>query len=134
LLNWQANASERIQLMRQINFLIIFAMCLALVLFSMENTEPASIKIIQDVQVQAPLAIELILAMGLGAALAWVFSIWTRLQQQLESRKVIRQVRSKEEQIQKLEQDLERYKAEIEERQLPVLSASQAMTEGVLVD
>jgi uncharacterized integral membrane protein len=134
LLNWQANASERIQLMRQINFLIIFAMCLALVLFSMENTEPASIKIIQDVQVQAPLAIELILAMGLGAALAWVFSIWTRLQQQLESRKAIRQVRSKEEQIQKLEQDLERYKAEIEERQLPVLSASQAMTEGVLVD
>jgi uncharacterized integral membrane protein len=134
LLNWQANASERIQLMRQINFLIIFAMCLALVLFSMENTEPASIKIIQDVQVQAPLAIELILAMGLGAALAWVFSIWTKLQQQLESRKVIRQVRSKEEQIQKLEQDLERYKAEIEERQLPVLSASQAMTEGVLVD
>jgi uncharacterized integral membrane protein len=134
LLNWQANASERIQLMRQINFLIIFAMCLALVLFSLENTEPASIKIIQDVQVQAPLAIELILAMGLGAALAWVFSIWTRLQQQLESRKAIRQVRSKEEQIQKLEQDLERYKAEIEERQLPVLSASQAMTEGVLVD
>lgn len=120
--------------MRQINFLIIFAMCLALVLFSLENTEPVSIKIIQDVQVQAPLAIELILAMGLGAALAWVFSIWTRLQQQLESRKAIRQVLSKEEQIQKLEQDLERYKAEIEERQMPVLSASQAMTEGVLVE
>ena len=134
LLNWQANASLRIHLMRQINFLIIFAICLALVLFSLENTEPASIKIIQDVQVQAPLAIELILAMGLGAALAWVFSIWTRLQQQLESRKAMRQVLSKEEHIQKLEQDLERYKADIEERQMPVLSASQAMTEGVLVE
>lgn len=111
--------------MRPINFVIIFAVCLALVLFSLENTEPAAIHIVQDVQVQAPLAIELILAMGLGAVLAWLFSVWTRLQQQLSSRKTLRQIRSKEEHIEKLEQDLERYKAEIEEQQIPVLSATQ---------
>jgi uncharacterized membrane protein YciS (DUF1049 family) len=117
--------------MRQINFLIIFALCLALVLFSLENTEPAVIRIVNGVQVQAPIAIELILAMGLGAILAWLFSIWTRLQQQLQSFKAKRQIRSKEEQIQKLEQDVERYKAEIEQLELPALSPSKAFTEEV---
>ncbi len=117
--------------MRQINFLIIFAMCLALVLFSLQNTEPAVIHIVKDVQVQAPIAIELILAMGLGATLAWIFSIWMRLQHQLESFRAKQQLRSKEEQIEKLEQDVERYKAEIEQLQLPALSASKSLTEEV---
>jgi uncharacterized integral membrane protein len=120
--------------MRQINFLIIFAACLALVLFSLENSEPVAIRILQDVQVQAPLSIELILAMGFGAVLAWIFSIWTRLQRQLESRKAVRQIRSKEEEIQKLEQTVERYKVEIEQQQLPALSASKPLTEGALVE
>ncbi len=120
--------------MRPINFLMIFALCLALVLFSLQNTEPAVVRIVKDVQVQAPLAIELILAMGLGAVLAWLFSIWARLQKQLESRKVIREIRSKEERIEQLEQDVERYKAEIEEKQLPVLSASKSLTEGALAE
>ncbi len=120
--------------MRPINFLMIFALCLALVLFSLQNTEPAVVRIVKDVQVQAPLAIELILAMGLGAVLAWLFSIWARLQKQLESRKVIREIRSKEERIEQLEQDVERYKAEIEEQQLPVLSASKSLTEGALAE
>ncbi len=120
--------------MRQINFLIIFAFCLALVLFSLENTEPAAIRIVPEVQVQAPIAIELILAMGLGAVLAWFFGVWTRLQQQLASHKALRQIRSKEERIEKLEQDVERYKAEIEQQQLPVLTASKPLTEGALAE
>ncbi len=120
--------------MRQINFLIIFAVCLALVLFSLENTEPTVIRVVKDVQIQAPLSIELILAMGLGATFAWIFSIWTRLQQQLQSRKAMRQMRSKEEQIEKLAQDVERYKAAIEENSLPVLSASTSLSEGALVE
>jgi uncharacterized integral membrane protein len=120
--------------MRQINFLIIFAVCLALVLFSLENTEPTSIQIVEGVQVQAPLAIELILAMGLGATLAWIFSVWARLQQQLASRQTVHQMRSKDERIQELEQNVERFKAEIEEQRLPVLSASKSLTEGVLTE
>lgn len=120
--------------MRQINFLIIFAFCLALVLFSLENTEPAAIRIVPEVQVQAPLAIELILAMGLGAILAWFFGVWTRLQQQLASYQVMRQIRSKEERIEKLEQDVERYKAEVEQQQLPVLTASKPLTDGALAE
>jgi cob(I)alamin adenosyltransferase len=46
----------------------------------------------------------------------------------------MRQIRSKEERIQKLEQDVERYKAEVEEQQLPVLAASKSLTEGTLVE
>ncbi len=117
--------------MRQINFLIIFAMCLALVLFSLQNTEPAVIRIVNGIQVQAPLAIELILAMGLGAILAWLFSIWARLQQQLDSLKAKRQIRTKEQRIEQLEQDIERYKTELEQLQLPALSASKSLTEEV---
>ncbi|MGB7441194.1 MAG: LapA family protein [Coleofasciculaceae cyanobacterium] len=120
--------------MRQINFLIIFALCLALVLFSLENTELTSIRVIQGVEVEAPLAIELLLAMWFGAVLAWFFSIWTRLLRQLESRQIIRQVRSKDERIQELEQDFENYKAEIEEKKNLLLSPSESITEEAVTD
>ncbi|HAX88543.1 MAG TPA: DUF1049 domain-containing protein [Cyanobacteria bacterium UBA11370] len=119
--------------MRQINFLIIFAVCLALVLFSMENTEPVVIRIIDGVEIEAPLAIELIFAMGFGAVLAWIFSVWTRLTRTLESRQVLREIRSKDERIQELEQDVERYKAEIEVEPEP-LSSSEAITEVAMVE
>ncbi|MBW4574471.1 MAG: LapA family protein [Aphanothece sp. CMT-3BRIN-NPC111] len=108
--------------MRQINFLIIFALCLALVLFSLENTESAVIQIVQGIQVQAPLSIELIFAMGVGAVIAWLFSVWIRLQRLIESREQIRQSRQKDQRINELEQDIERYKAEIEQHQLPQAS------------
>jgi uncharacterized integral membrane protein len=110
--------------MRQINFLLIFTVLLALVLFSLENTEPAAIQIVQGVEVQAPLCIELILAMGLGAVLAWIFSIWTRLVRSLESGKQLRQMRAKDERIQELEENIEHYKAEIEERRSLPLNAT----------
>lgn len=121
-------------MMRQLNFLIIFATCLALVLFSLQNTEPVAIQIVEGIKFQAPLSIELILAMGLGAILAWVFNIWSRLLRYMDSREALREVRSKEERIQQLEQDVERYKAEVEEQQLPALSASQSVTEGALAE
>ncbi|MCL1475949.1 LapA family protein [Argonema antarcticum A004/B2] len=112
--------------MRAVNFLIIFVSCLALVLFSLENTEPAVIKVIKGVDLQAPLCIELIVAMGLGAILAGMFSVWFRMLRLLESRKQIRQIREKDSRIQKLEKDLEQYKVEISENdpQLPAGSES----------
>jgi hypothetical protein len=107
--------------MRQINFVIIFVVCLALVLFGIENTEPAVIKIVEGVQVQAPLSVELILAMGIGATLAWVFSVWTQLQRLVDRK----EVRLRDTRIESLEQDIERYKAEILEQQR-LLPAAQA--------
>jgi uncharacterized integral membrane protein len=100
--------------MRQINFVIIFVICLALVLFGIQNTEVTVIHIIEGVQIQAPLSIELILAMGVGAVLAWVFSVWTQLQRMIDKGK---EVREKENRIQQLEDDVERYKTEIQENQ-----------------
>ncbi|MCG9893460.1 MAG: LapA family protein [Thermosynechococcaceae cyanobacterium MS004] len=100
--------------MRQVNFFLIFVISLALVLFGIENTQLVNINIIQGVEVKAPLAIELILAMGIGAVLAWVFSVWAGLQSTLETRQVLGE---RDEEIEILQADLERYKAELEEQQ-----------------
>ncbi|MBD1939863.1 LapA family protein [Microcoleus sp. FACHB-68] len=102
--------------MRPLNFVIIFVLCLALVLFSIENTQPATIQIIEGIQFQAPISIELILAMGIGAVLAWLFGVWTRLQRLLVARQDIRQIRKQDNRIQELEQDVERYKAELQDQ------------------
>ncbi len=101
--------------MRQVNFFIIFVIVLALVLFSIENTESVPIKIIHGVTVQAPLCIELIVAIGFGAVMAWVFSVWTQVQRIITVR---REMGEREEQIANLEEDLERYKAALEEQRL----------------
>lgn len=110
--------------MRSLNFFFIFLICLALVLFSIENTEPTAIQVIKGVQIKAPLCVELIVATGLGAVLAWLFSLWSRMQRTLASRQEIRQVREKQQRIQELEQDIERYKAEVEAKQ-PLLESAE---------
>lgn len=111
--------------MRQVNFVIIFVICLALVLFGIENTEPAVIHIIEGVQLQAPLCIELLVAMGIGAVLAWVFSVWTQLQRMLDSG---REIQQRDTRIEALEQDVQRYKVELEEQQR-LLPASKTIVE-----
>jgi uncharacterized integral membrane protein len=118
--------------MLQLNFVIIFVISLAFVLFGIENTEPAVIHIVRGVQIQAPLSIELILAMGIGAVLAWVFSVWTGLQDMLEARKTDEQIEQKEQLIHELEQNIEEYKAEILEqrRLLPARETLVAETEA----
>lgn len=113
--------------MRQINFLIIFVFCLALVSFSLENTQTASIQIIDGLQVEAPLSVELIIAMGVGALLAWVFSTWMRFQRLLESRRESKEIRQRDDRIQALEKDVERYKREIQEQlRLPPAPTTEA--------
>jgi uncharacterized integral membrane protein len=112
--------------MRQINFVIIFVICLALVLFGIENTEPVVIRILKDVQVQAPLSVELLLATGIGAAFAWVFSVWTQVQRVLESGK---QIQQRDIRIEELERDIQRYKVQLEEQQ-HLLPASQSVTDA----
>jgi uncharacterized integral membrane protein len=94
---------------RQLNFVVIFIVALALVLFALENTAPASIQIIPQLKVEAPIAVELILAMGLGAVLAWIFSVWSGLQKSIE-------MRNKNVQIQNLQETVQNLSVEIEER------------------
>lgn len=108
--------------MRQLNFVLIFVICLALVLFGIENTEIVSIKIFEGLELKAPLSVELILAMGVGAVLAWVFSVWVQVQSTLSTQEAMGE---QEEQIEELQADIERYKAELEEQQrlLPSVSS-----------
>ncbi|MGD1943570.1 MAG: lipopolysaccharide assembly protein LapA domain-containing protein [Leptolyngbyaceae cyanobacterium] len=111
--------------MRQINFVVIFVISLALVLFGIENTDPTTIHIVQGIDLEAPLCVELIVSMGIGAVLAWVFSVWVQVQGYLGPGK---QMEQSEVRIQELERDVERYRVELEEQQ-PMLPAS-ANTDG----
>lgn len=95
--------------MRQLNFIVIFIVALALVLFSLQNTSLVFIQIIPQLTVEAPLAVELILAMGLGAILAWIFGVWGALQKSIE-------MRNKNVQIQNLQETVQSLSVEIEER------------------
>lgn len=103
--------------MRILNFVVIFASGLALVLFSIENTELTTIQILPGYEVQAPLAIELILAMGIGATLAWLYSIWSRLTRQIATFGQKRELKKKEKEIETLNKDVETYKIQLEEQQ-----------------
>jgi uncharacterized integral membrane protein len=113
--------------MRQVNFVVIFVICLALVLFAIENTDPATIHVISGVDIQAPLSIELILSMGIGAVLAWVFSVWVQVQGYFN---VTPQVQQRELRIQQLEEDVERYRVELEEQKLMLPAASAAQEDA----
>jgi uncharacterized integral membrane protein len=95
---------------------IIFVISLALVLFGIENTDPAVINIIPGKHIQAPLCVELILSMGIGAVMAWVFSVWTGVLSLMESRQTKEVLQEKEQLIEELEQNIEQYKAELQEQ------------------
>ncbi len=112
--------------MRQLNFVMIFIFCLAFGLFTIENTELGTIYIVPGLQVQAPIAVELFLAIGLGAIFAWLFSIWTRLQRLLVYNQ---QVRQKNLQIKELENKVEQYQAEVQSLQLALPPAGNSLKE-----
>ncbi|MEB3178327.1 MAG: LapA family protein [Nostocaceae cyanobacterium] len=71
----------------------------------------ATLQLIPNVKVQAPVSVELVLAMGLGAVLAWLYSVWARLVQTIVS---YQKVRQKNAEIKKLEQNLQQYQQEIQ--------------------
>ncbi|MGB7248391.1 MAG: LapA family protein [Phormidesmis sp.] len=102
--------------MKQVNFVVIFVICLALVLFGIENTTPSVIHVVNGLDFEAPLSVELIIAAGIGATLAWVYSLWVHLQGVAQK---IPEIEQRELKIQQLEEDVERYKVELE--QLPML-------------
>lgn len=123
--------SRGLLVMRAINFSIIFAFCLALALFSLENTDPVVIRIVEGVEIQAPLSIALILTLGAGGILAWMFGIWNRLLRQLEYRKQMSQMQAKDERIEELEKDLDQYKSEVESLALAASTAAIVKEEPV---
>ena len=107
--------------MKQINFLLIFLVCLALAIFTLQNTQATTIKLIEGIELEAPLSVEILISIGLGAILAWLFSLWSRMQHTIENFGQIREINSRNKRIQELQEDVERYQEEIAQRaSLPV--------------
>lgn len=96
--------------MKQINFVVIFAMTMALVLFALQNPSNAKIQILPNFAVETSIAIEIIAAMGVGAILAWIFSVWGNIQRAIELGK-------KDKQIQKLQTQINELQTKTEEKQ-----------------
>ena len=107
--------------MKQINFLLIFLVCLALVIFTLQNTQLTTVKLIEGIELEAPLSVELLIAIGLGAVLAWLFNLWSRIQYTIQSFRQMREISSRNKRIQELQEDVERYEEELKQRaSLPV--------------
>ena len=101
--------------MRQINLLLFFALCLGLALFSIENTQTVTVNLIPGQQFEAPLSIELLIAAGLGALLAWLFTVLEKFQRQVESWTTRRKLKKQSKKIEKLEQTIADLQAEPED-------------------
>ncbi|MGD1716315.1 LapA family protein [Hydrocoleum sp. CS-953] len=113
--------------MKPINFLLIFIVCLALVIFSLQNTQLTTIKLIEGIELEAPLSVELVIATGLGAVLAWLFNLWSRVQNTIGSLGQMREIRTRNKRIQELQEDVERYEEELKQR--ASLPASETLSE-----
>ncbi|NJL00585.1 MAG: LapA family protein [Spirulinaceae cyanobacterium SM2_1_0] len=119
--------------MRQLNFFIIFVFCLAIALFAQENVQVIAIQLLPGIRVQVPLAIELLLTMGFGAGLAWLFAVWTSWQQQLVLKQQLEEIRDQREQIAALETEVANYQGKLkgEIKSQPLLPASDLVAELV---
>ncbi|NEO87652.1 MAG: LapA family protein [Spirulina sp. SIO3F2] len=104
--------------MRQLNFVLIFVVCLAIALFCLQNTDPVMIQLIPGYQVESPLAVELLITLGIGAVLAWMFSLWTQLQQQLSAFQDYQLVKSRDRRIKDLEKEVKNYQDKLEKQQV----------------
>ncbi|MDJ0771825.1 MAG: LapA family protein [Mastigocoleus sp. MO_167.B18] len=113
---------------RQLNFVIIFILGLGLVLFAIQNSEPATIQILPNLEVKAPVVVEFLLAVGLGAILAWLFSVWTQLQQNLISSQKVRQ---KNMEIRELKSKIENYQEEVQSLKLALPPADEMQTKDL---
>ncbi|GAB4216873.1 MAG: hypothetical protein OHK0012_20040 [Synechococcales cyanobacterium] len=82
--------------MRQVNFVIFFVACLLVALFAMQNATPVEVQFFPGSAIKAPLVLELLLAGGLGAVLAWFYTVWTQAQSAVELGKKNQELAEKE--------------------------------------
>lgn len=116
--------------MRALNFVLVILIALGLVVFSLQNTQPATIQLISgEVEVEAPLAVELIVAAGFGGILAWLFILWSRVQQLLGDRATLRQIRAQEKRIQELQDTLQKYQGQTLSEKTEAKAEFEAKTE-----
>ncbi len=103
--------------MKQINFFVLFLFVMVLVLFALENTTTTTIQVIPGTVFEAPLCIELIASMGIGAVIAWLFSVWTGVQNSIAGL-------GKNKQIQNLKRQVTELSIQIEDRNKILVSSA----------
>jgi hypothetical protein len=109
--------------MRQVNFLLIFSFGLAMVMFTLENTAPATVHFLPGLKATMPLAALLLVVGGLGATAAWVFAVWSGVVKKVEALQNQNELEAQQVRIQELENDLQRYRATVD-AQLGLLPAA----------
>jgi hypothetical protein len=109
--------------MKQINFLLIFSFGLAMVMFTLENTAPTTVRFLPGLQATLPLAALLLVVGGIGATAAWVFAVWTGVVKKVETLQDNGAIEAQQVRIQELESDLQRYRATVD-AQLGLLPAA----------
>jgi hypothetical protein len=109
--------------MRQLNFLLIFSFGLAMVMFTLENTTPTTVRFLPGVSFTFPLAALLLLVAGFGATAAWIYAVWSGVVRKVESIQGEAEPDAQRVRIQELENDLERYRATMD-AQLGLLPAA----------
>lgn len=114
--------------MRQINFGLIFAFGLAMVFFTLENTNATTVHILPGLQYTLPLAALLLVSSGVGAVSAWFFAAWSGMLNTVETLGREEEVHAQQVRIQELETDLSRYRSTVE-TQLGLLPSAKASSD-----
>jgi hypothetical protein len=109
--------------MRQLNFLLIFSFGLAMVMFTLENTEATTVHFLPGLNSTLPLAALLLLVAGLGATAAWIYAVWSGVVKKVETLQNEGEREAQQVRIQELENDLQRYRATVD-AQLGLLPAA----------
>jgi hypothetical protein len=109
--------------MRQLNFLLIFSFGLAMVMFTLENTAPTTVRFLPGVTTTLPLAALLLLVGGLGATAAWIYAVWSGVVKKVEGLQSQEDLEAQQVRIRDLEDDLQRARASLD-AQLGLLPAS----------
>jgi hypothetical protein len=109
--------------MRQLNFLLIFSFSLAMVMFTLENTAPTTVRFLPGVTATLPLAALLLVVGGIGATSAWVYAVWSGVVKKVETLQSRDDYEAQQVRIRDLENDLQRYRATVD-AQLGLLPAS----------
>lgn len=118
--------------MRQLNFLLIFSFGLAMVMFTLENTAPTTVRFLPGMSTTLPLAALLLLVGGIGATAAWIFAVWSGVVRKVETLQSPAEVEAQQVRIQEMESELQRYRATVDAQLglLPAAGGSSAPAEG----
>jgi hypothetical protein len=109
--------------MRQLNFVLIFSFGLAMVMFTLENTAPTTVRFLPGITATLPLAALLLVVGGIGATAAWIYAVWSGVVKKMEGLQSQEDVEAQQVRIRDLENDLQRTRATLD-AQLGLLPAS----------